>query len=155
MIEAIVAIEEMSDGIGTTDGKLLLKDKEDMKRFVNLTKGKTLICGRKTAETLPESITKYDRKLHIVTGKNLIETKDLLMHYMTDFMIIGGAMTYKTYEDYIDTWHITWFYKQLDGNEQRNLVTYRPELKEYKLMEETFPKPMVRFSTYKRKWMLE
>ncbi len=153
-VEAIVAIEELTDGIGTKDGKLLLENKLDKARFVEKTKGKIMVCGRKTYETLPKGMeTRYGRKIHIVTRNNLIETKDMLQCYLERFIIIGGGQTYRTFEDLVDTWYITWFYSPIDNVTYNNLVRYRPNLKKnYYITEEEFPEVRMRFATYKGVW---
>ena len=50
-VEAIVAVSE-DWGIGK-DGKLLFHIRADLKRFRELTEGRTVIMGRKTLESLP------------------------------------------------------------------------------------------------------
>jgi len=103
MLKAIVAIDE-ANGIGK-DNKLLAKLPNDMKHFVNLTKGHTVIMGRKTHESIgfPLServniILTRDKKFK-ADGCLVVHTiKDALTlarKYPVDCYVMGGAEIYE------------------------------------------------------------
>lgn len=129
-LEAIAAIEARHFGIGRLDGSLLYCDKEDKKNFFDLTYGKQLIVGRKTFETLPDSVfDKGDRKVHLVTSENLKDTriKLALGYFSRQPILIGGAMTYEYFSDLVTKWMITWFHAE----DEENLVRFKPNLADF------------------------
>jgi dihydromethanopterin reductase len=95
MLTAIVAIGNQGQ-IGL-NGELPWHDSSDLKWFRNMTMGKTLIVGTKTAETLPP-----------LTGRNVViwNRENLSEVLRMDAIIIGGAKTYELFAPHISRWHV-------------------------------------------------
>ena len=95
---AIAAVCE-NGGIGK-DGALLFHIREDLRRFRQLTLGKTVVMGRRTLESLPGGRGLPDRR-------NLVLTRDLdftapgaevihdLAEVPEDAVVIGGESVYR------------------------------------------------------------
>ena len=87
---AVVAVCE-NGGIGK-DGALLFHIREDLRRFRQLTLGKTVVMGRKTLESLPGGRGLPDRR-------NLVLTRDTdftaLAEVPEDAVVIGGESVYR------------------------------------------------------------
>lgn len=91
---------------------------EDMKRFRDLTNGKTVLMGRKTWESIPEKFRPLPNRKNIVITRNVDysvpnpitlyhSVKDALKHETGDIMVIGGAEIYAQSIKYADTLFIT------------------------------------------------
>lgn len=110
----IVCIDK-DNGIGY-DGKLLFHIKEDMKRFKDLTMGKTVIMGMGTYESIGNPLP--GRKNIVLTRRpfksnssdlefvsdieSWIKDRDL-----TDLFVIGGESVYKKLLPYCDIAYVT------------------------------------------------
>lgn len=113
-LEAIIAVNLL--GYIGKDDVMLWHDKEDLKRFKELTMGRTCIVGRKTFDKLPPL---PGRKLVVVSRswgagerqvKGSAETFSDLQKAIEahpDAMIIGGAQIYEAAAPYVKRWHIT------------------------------------------------
>lgn len=106
-------------GIGC-GGKLLVSIPADLRRFRELTEGKTVILGRKTLETFPGKRPLKNRTNIVLTrdaafaaGSAVIvhdETAlfDALRQYpRSDLCVIGGASVYELPLDYCDGARVT------------------------------------------------
>ena len=98
MINVILAIDA-NNGLGN-NGKLPWKIKEELKLFKDVTYNSTLICGRKTFESLPNL---KDRKIYVVSKNNDCASKlfssiedaiEQAEHTEEKFFIIGGNQIY-------------------------------------------------------------
>ncbi len=127
MISIIVAVAR--NGVIGKDGKLPWRIPEDMKRFKELTMGKTVVMGRKTWESIPERFRPLPgRKNAVVTrnaeyavpaGVELFGTvADAVAAHADEeeVMIIGGAKIYRQSLPFADTLHITHIDKDYDGD---------------------------------------
>jgi len=86
LISAIAAIQKKDRGLGFNN-ELLFQIKDDLRRFRDITKGKPIIMGRKTWESLP---------LHPLPHRfNIIVTKN------TDFSVPEGAFIANSIEEAI------------------------------------------------------
>jgi dihydrofolate reductase len=112
---------------------------EDLKRFKDLTSGKTVLMGRKTFESI---VTRLGKPLPNRT--NIVITRDssyivpegavvqtdirsaLREHGQKDIFIIGGGEIYKQTIDLADTLYITHIDKDIEGD------TKFPEIDESK-----------------------
>ena len=83
---AIAAVCE-NGGIGR-EGALLFHIREDLRRFRQLTLGKTVVMGRRTLESLPGGRGLPDRR-------NLVLTRDLDFTAPEDAVVIGGESVYR------------------------------------------------------------
>lgn len=75
---------------------------EDYKHFAKVTKGKHLVMGRKTFESLPESFKAGDRTIHILSHENPVET--ILEATDEDLYICGGQKTYESFPEPDQIW---------------------------------------------------
>ena len=132
MLSLIVAVAQ-NNVIGK-DNKLIWHISEDLKRFKEITSGKTIIMGRKTFESLPGVLP--NRKHIIVTrDKNykvnsddvtiVHELNSLINQYKNcddEVFIIGGAEIYKQALPYADKLYLTKINNFFDGD------TFFPEI---------------------------
>lgn len=140
MLSAIVAIDN-NNGIGK-DNDLLYSHKLDMKRFVEKTKGKTVVMGYKTwlslrkpflpgrknvvlfdadgPEDIPDifynALVQVDdiEKLAWSTPLHFIENIKTYRDSEEEFIIIGGARIYDIFYPFLDRLYLTIF----DRNEE-------------------------------------
>ena len=132
MLSLIVAVAQ-NNVIGK-DNKLIWHISEDLKRFKEITSGKTIIMGRKTFESLPGVLP--NRKHIIVTrDKNYKVNSDkvtivndlntLIDQYKNcndEVFIIGGAEIYKQSLPHADKLYLTKINNFFDGD------TFFPEI---------------------------
>lgn len=115
-------------GIGK-DGKLLVFVPADLRRFSDLTTGKTIVYGRKTLATFPEGKPLPNRENIILTkNKNftmegaivchgLDELKSLLRdRYSENVFIAGGESIYKLLVPYCEKAYVTFSYTELKAD---------------------------------------
>lgn len=132
MLSIIVAIAK-NNVIGS-DNKLIWHISEDLKRFKEITSGKTIVMGRKTFESLPGVLP--NRKHVILTrDKNfkvnsecveiIYDFEELLNKYNNsddEVFIIGGGETYKQLLPYSNKLYLTKINKDFNGD------TYFPQI---------------------------
>jgi dihydrofolate reductase len=115
MVKLIVAIDK-NKGIGYGD-KLPWNIKEELEHFRELTIGKTLLIGRKTAKNLPYL---KDRKIYVLTNNaNMIDTTNFnnecvfinkFPENKSNLIVAGGLQVYKealTKKNYVDTIYLS------------------------------------------------
>lgn len=135
MLSAIVAIDN-NNGIGK-DNDLLYSHKLDMKRFVEKTKGKTVIMGYKTWLSLKKPFLPGRRNIVLFDAEGpddipdifynaLIQVDDIEkltwatpLHFIEnirayrdseeEFIIMGGANIYDKFYPYLDKLYLTIF----------------------------------------------
>lgn len=95
---AVVAVCE-NGGIGK-DGALLFHIREDLRRFRQLTLGKTVVMGRKTLESLPGGRGLPDRRSLVLTRDPELsapgaEVLRRLEDVPEDAVVIGGESVYR------------------------------------------------------------
>ena len=116
----IIAAVDKHWAIGNR-GKLLVTIPDDQKLFREETKGKVIVMGRKTLESLPAGQPLAGRKNVVLTRDeaykvkgceifhNLKDAMEFLKQFKSeDIYIIGGAEIYEAFLPYCDTAHITW-----------------------------------------------
>lgn len=102
-------------------GKLLVTIPADQKLFREETKGKVVVMGRKTLESLPSGQPLRDRTNIVITRNEQYEKKGVIvMHSVEetleylkqfnseDIFVIGGEEIYRQFLPYCDTAHVTW-----------------------------------------------
>ncbi len=133
MLSIIVAIAK-NNVIGK-DNKLIWHLPEDLKRFKELTTGKTIIMGRKTFESLGRVLPnrkhivlttnktwKYeDEQVEVITT---LEDLDKEIKEEKENFVIGGASIYKMLMPYANKMYITKIEEEFEGD------TYFPEINE-------------------------
>jgi dihydrofolate reductase len=108
---------------------------EDLKKFKDLTLGKTVLMGRKTYESILNRLGKPlpNRKHIVITKDQAYEAKHpdvVVLHDLNqaldglkdDVMVIGGGEIYKQMMDLADVLHITHVHKDIEGD------TFFPEI---------------------------
>lgn len=158
----LIAILEMSDGIGDKKGNLLYNIPRHNARFKNETKGKKVIMGRKTWETFPKKLLK-NRDKYILTrnkdykvdGANIIHSIDEILELAKDkdVVVIGGGDIFSQVIEYAHKLIITHVHEF-----KFNSRIFFPEFthKEWKIQsmekfEETKGYPSYTFTVYVRK----
>jgi dihydrofolate reductase len=137
-------------GIGK-DGKLLVSISADLKRFRQLTTGKTVILGRKTLSTFPGGRPLKNRTNLILSGSTssiegaiVVSNLDALFEQLkgcdlSQVSVIGGASVYKALLPYCDRAYITktfltpeadTFFPNLDEAENWSVAEAGPILEE-------------------------
>jgi len=99
MISIIVAYDK-NKAIGK-DNKLCWKQSADLKRFKELTTGKTVVMGRKTFESIGRPLPNrrnivLTRQDITIEGVELIKSIDEIKKLEEDIIIIGGGEIYKS-----------------------------------------------------------
>ena len=102
-------------------GKLLVTIPADQKLFRDETKGKVVVMGRKTLESLPSGQPLRERTNIVITRNEQYEKKGVIvMHSVEetleylkqfnseDIFIIGGEEIYRQFLPYCDVAHVTW-----------------------------------------------
>ncbi len=126
-MKAIVAVDS-NWAIGHK-GKLLVSIPADQKNFRNLTKGNTIVYGRKTLETFPQQVVLPNRRNIILstredyTVKNaeVVHSKEELLELVKDVdtdsvFIIGGSSVYNEFIDECDTAIVTFIDKEYQAD---------------------------------------
>lgn len=120
MISLIVAVDE-NNGIGK-DNKLLCSIPIDMKRFISITKNKTIVMGRKTWDSLPNKPLK-NRTNIVITSKNIPEVitfsnpLDILkIAENEEIIIIGGESIYKIFLQYANKIYLTIIHSKFEAD---------------------------------------
>ena len=138
MINIIVA-HSLNNVIGK-DNKLLWKQSADLKRFKELTTGKTVIMGRKTYDSIGRPLP--NRRNIVITRQNIEIPGCEVVHSLedaikldSDVFILGGGEIYKKSIILADRIFLTRIFANLEGD------TYFPEIgDEFKIDSEEFHK---------------
>lgn len=140
------------------DGDLPWDIPEDMAHFRRVTKGKPVIMGRKTWESLPEAVRPLPGRTNIIITRQTDYTvpdgvlvfSDMQEAIQTqstaeEIMIIGGAQIYAMGMPFADRLYITHVDRDVDGD------TFFPEIdnSEWKIADERISNDL-RFVTYDR-----
>lgn len=133
MLSMIVAVA--NNNVIGKDNKLLWSIPEDLKRFKEITTGKTIIMGRNTFESLgrvlpnrkhvvlssSEEFNVEDENVKIVKGTYELEE---YIDSEEECFVIGGGIVYRILMKYADKIYITKINADFDGD------TYFPEIDE-------------------------
>tara|TARA_Y100000389_G_scaffold81378_1_gene77924 strand:- start:21 stop:1418 length:1398 start_codon:yes stop_codon:yes gene_type:complete len=125
-LSCIFACDE-SYGIGKNNA-LPWSIPDDLKYFKEITKGATVIMGRKTYDSLPNSVKPLPDRQNIVltNNQNLISSNNRLYRSFLDIedfiktnknnnvFIIGGSKLYKKFNDFYDSIFVTQIYRKYD-----------------------------------------
>ena len=143
-INIIVSVSE--NWVIGKDNKLLWKLSDDLRRFKDLTIGKSVIMGQKTFESLPKGALPNRTNIvltldHNFSAPNTIPVFNIGMALekvkeikAEEVFIIGGGMVYKQFLDYADYVYLTMVHTIIDGD------TTFPELipQQWELISEDF-----------------
>ena len=140
MLSIIVAIAK-NYAIGK-DNKLLWHLPEDLKRFKEITTGKTIIMGKNTFESLGRVLpnrkhvvlTDVENQTHESEQVEFVHSIEEIKRYADDEVenfIIGGASIYRQLMPYANKMYVTEIDKEFDGD------VFFPEinLEEWKIIE--------------------
>ena len=126
MLSAICAVA--SNNVIGGNNTLLWRLPEDLKRFKELTMGKTMVMGRKTFESLPGVLP---GRTHIIITKDtdynpnhervkVIHSLDEIINNFRDndveMFIVGGGEIYKQLLPYCDKLYLTKVLKDFEGD---------------------------------------
>jgi len=130
MISIIAAVSE-DKGIGRAN-ELLWHISEDLKRFKDLTMGKTVIMGRKTWDSLPRKPLPGRRNIILSDipeecfegAETAFSLKDALDKCRDDeeVFVIGGGSVYSQFMPYADRLYITRIHRRAEAD------VYFPEI---------------------------
>lgn len=114
---SMILASDLNGAIGYNN-KLLVHIKEDMEHFKNITMGKVVVMGSKTASSLPNGLPLKGRTNIVMTRKvpqnDLSTPTNKVFIYCSnpqsildlskdeEIVIIGGAEIYKLFEDHVD-----------------------------------------------------
>ncbi|MFC1685840.1 dihydrofolate reductase [Nanoarchaeota archaeon] len=113
------------------DGSLPWYIKEDLKLFKELTKGNTVLMGRKTFDSIVDRLNKpLPQRQNIVISKhpmsykaenlyacrNISDAVEKAESFGTDVFVIGGASLYKQTLPLVDEMHISWVKQYYKGD---------------------------------------
>ena len=117
----LIVCIDANRGIGN-DNHLLFNISEDKAMFKNTTMGKTVVMGRKTLESLPDSkplpgrtniVLTWDED-YTVDGAIVLHSKEQLLQFLEDncvdnrdVYIMGGVLMYELMMDHCDTAIVT------------------------------------------------
>lgn len=142
-LKAIVAVDE-NNGIGK-DGKLLVKIRDDIRRFVELTKNNVVIMGRKTYESISYPLSQRHNivltkdKRYRADGCTVVNgVRDAIAEakkYECDAFVIGGAEVYEQFLPHCAELHLTVIHHSFTAD------SHFPELdvNEWKVISEAHP----------------
>lgn len=158
----MIAMVDMADGIGDENGNLLFNIPRDMAHFKKTTKGKKVVMGRKTWDSLPKKPLKH-RENYVLTnnkdfkanGATVIHSVDEVLELAKDeeVFVIGGGMIYSQLLPYADKLILTHVHS---FNFRARVFFPNITHKEWKVeivekFEETEKHPSFTFATYTRK----
>jgi dihydrofolate reductase len=128
---SIIVATDLENGIGYK-GNLLFNIKDDLKRFKQLTIGKTIIMGRKTYDSLPNGVLPNRHNIVITTNPNRINaispTESLIFKNNIDELIeqykdsneevfvIGGGFIYQQFLPYCNKIYLTKVYNKKESD---------------------------------------
>lgn len=127
----LIASVDKNNGIGR-DNKLVIKDKDDMNFFKNMTIYKNVVMGRETYESIGRLLPNRHNIIltkdhnYKVKGAMICNDIDFIIKTseMIDYYIIGGESIYKQVIDYADKIYLSKFNIETDANK------FFPEIKE-------------------------
>jgi len=131
---SMIVAHDLNLAIGK-DNELLwphMTQKADMRRFRTLTKGKPVIMGRKTWDSIPESFRPLKGRQNIILTRNpksvvikgdmTIASKSLAhslgmckVHKDEEIFIIGGEAIYAEAAPFVDNLYVTIIHKEYEG----------------------------------------
>lgn len=116
----LIACVDLNWGIGYKNN-LLVNIPNDLKRFKKLTINKTIVMGRNTLESLPNSQPLRQRNnivistkltpINTITYKSIDEFLNNIDYISEDVFVIGGESIYKQLLPYCNKAYITKVYK--------------------------------------------
>ena len=127
-ISLIVAVSQ--NGVIGKDNQLAWHLPDDMKYFSNMTKGHSIIMGRKNWESIPTKFRPLPERKNIVITriKNFKSKEAFVVNSIEqaidisrtdedeEVFIIGGGEIYKLGLEYVDKIYITEIYAEIEGN---------------------------------------
>lgn len=133
MLSMIVAIA--NNNVIGKENKLLWNIPEDLKRFKEITTGKTIIMGRNTFESLGKILPDREHVVLCSSGELEVDSSDVkivkgtyeLEEYINsskECFVIGGGIVYRILMKYANKLYITKINEDFEGD------TYFPEINE-------------------------
>ena len=113
---SLIAVIDNNFAIGNK-GDQLVYISNDLKRFKQLTSGKSIVMGRKTFEALPKGALPNRRNIIVSRNKNLnflntelvssVEETFEMLKNEPEFFVIGGGEIYKLFLPYANNMYLT------------------------------------------------
>jgi dihydrofolate reductase len=117
MISLIVAYDK-NRGIGK-DNQLVWRQSADLKRFKEITSGKTVVMGRKTFESIGKPLPNRNNIVLTKTRSQIpgvILISDIEQITEEEYFVIGGSEIYKLFIDYVDEIYATLIDCEIDAD---------------------------------------
>ena len=117
MISLIVAYDK-NRGIGK-DNQLVWRQSADLKRFKEITSGKTVVMGRKTFESIGKPLPNRNNIVLTKTRSQIpgvISISDIEQITEKEYFVIGGSEIYKLFIDYVDEIYATLIDCEIDAD---------------------------------------
>jgi dihydrofolate reductase len=117
MISLIVAYDK-NRGIGK-DNQLVWRQSADLKRFKEITSGKTVVMGRKTFESIGKPLPNRNNIVLTKTRsqiRGVISISDIEQITEKEYFVIGGSEIYKLFLDYVDEIYATLIDCEIDAD---------------------------------------
>lgn len=158
----LIATLDMVDGIGDKNGKLLFNIPRHNARFKNETKGKKIVMGRKTWDSLPKKLLR-NRDKYVLTrnkdfkanGTSVIHSIDEVLELANDndVVVVGGGDIFNQIIPYADRLIVTHVH-EFNFNARVFFPEFSPKdwkIQEKEKFEETDNLPSFTFATYDKK----
>lgn len=158
----LIATLDMADGIGDKNGKLLFNIPRHNARFKNETKGKKIVMGRKTWDSLPKKLLR-NRDKYVLTrnkdfkanGTSVIHSIDEVLELANDndVVVVGGGDIFNQIIPYADRLIVTHVH-EFNFNARVFFPEFSPKdwkIQEKEKFEETDNLPSFTFATYDKK----
>lgn len=124
-LQMIVAMDQMR--AIAKNGKIPWRLKADMEHFVNMTKEKIVVMGRKTWDSLPEKFKPLPNRENVILTSNkdlvlpgckVLHSRNEVLHLaqFREVWIMGGAEIYKMFLPYTNRLIVTHVETVVDGD---------------------------------------
>lgn len=161
MITLIVMVD-MSDGMGDKNGKLLFNIPRHNARFKNETKGKKIVMGRRTWDSLPKKLLRNRDKYVLTRNENFKANSVSVIHSIdevldlandSDVVVVGGGDIFNQMIPYADKLIITHVH-EFNFGARVFFPEFSPrdwKIQEKEKFEEADNLPSFTFATYDKK----
>lgn len=158
----MIAMVDMNDGIGDKSGNLLYNIPRDMAHFKQTTKGKKIVMGRRTWDSLPKKPLRHRENYVLTKNKDFKANGAKVIHSIEevlelskndDVFVIGGGEIYSQLLPYADRLILTHVHA-INYSARAFFPSFSYEqwkIEKMEKFEETEKHPSFTFTTYNRK----
>lgn len=121
-----IVVAMATNNIIGKNNKLPWSISEGLEYFYKVIKGKPIVMGRKTYESIggaiknsPNIVLSHDRSLQLpgcVMVHSVAEVLALYKHYTDEVMVIGGAEIYRQFLPYVNKMYLTLIHSDVEGD---------------------------------------